>query len=189
MIVPPARALIKRLIGYRLPGGLRFFGAPWTAGSRPRLPSVVHLRRTLPTTAMVGRDGRRSVVFNTHPSLMQPVCKLASVVRLRWTSPTLLQVGFARRGSLVSQSNGAGGDRVQSRTGLCPTLVSAQRRFVVAKQSPANAIGGMTVFNSCPCDVLIEKAALSLWNIVHTQTACCRRCIARVRTDRANGRR
>ena len=120
VVVSPARTLVDQLIGYRLPDGLGFGGGRLTAGSRPRLPSVVHLRRTL---------------------------------------PTLLQVGFARRGSLVSQSNGAGGDRVQRRTGRCPTLVSAPRRFVVAKQSPANAIGGMTVFNSCPCNIRVGHTA------------------------------
>ena len=68
IVVPPARTSAKRLIGSRLPGGLGFIGCRSTAGSRPRLPSFVRLRRTFPTLSQVGMARRGSAVFKSCPS-------------------------------------------------------------------------------------------------------------------------
>ena len=64
MIVSPARTLIERLIGYRIPGGLGSIGGVVTPGyascfgppaaflalARRGLPPVVRLRRTFTTS-------------------------------------------------------------------------------------------------------------------------------------------
>ena len=94
------------------------FGPPaaFLALARRGLPPIVRLRRTFPTTSMVGRDGQRSVVFNTRPSLMQPVCKLPPVVRLRRTFPACSRAGRLIAGLMVFKKNRAIG-RAHNNTG------------------------------------------------------------------------
>ena len=76
MIVSPARTLIERLIGYRIPGGLGSIGGVVTPGyasccgppaaflalARRGLLPVVRLRRTFPALSMVGMVCRGFIV-------------------------------------------------------------------------------------------------------------------------------
>ena len=80
IVVPPAGALVERLIEYRLSGGLGSIGDRSTAGSRPRLPSVVRLRRTLPAYSLVWRLNAGLIVFESNPGIS---LNLRSAVRLR----------------------------------------------------------------------------------------------------------
>ena len=65
------------------------------------------MRRTFPSLSLVGVDCRGQYVFNTRPSLLQPVCKPASLVRLRRTFPENSLVGRWHAGLIAFKKNSA----------------------------------------------------------------------------------